>query len=108
MTRCSQRTPDEEQHGGEGGAVDERGAEVGLKEDEADRHEPEPDRARDRADLTDATASLDEEAGDRKDEEELAELRGLELERAEVDPALRAAHRLGETKTNSMTPIVPP
>ena len=47
---------------------------------------------RQRVDPPDA---LDEESGDREDEEDLAELRGLELDEAEVDPALRAADRLG-------------
>ena len=40
--------------------------------------------------------ALGEEAGDREDEQELPELGRLELERADVDPALRAAHRLRE------------
>ena len=86
----------EEEHGGERGPVDEGGPEVGLEEDEPHRHEAEADRGRDGPELTDPTASLDEEAGDRQHEEQLAELGRLELERPEVDPALRAAHRLGE------------
>jgi hypothetical protein len=40
--------------------------------------------------------ALDEEPGDREDEEQLAELGRLELDRADVDPALRASDRLRE------------
>ena len=43
-----------------------------------------------------AARAVCEEAGQREDEEELAELGGLELERPEVDPPLRAARLLRE------------
>ena len=49
--RCSQRTPDEEQHGREHGRVDERRADVGLDEDERDRDRRERDRAERRPQL---------------------------------------------------------
>ena len=42
----------------------------------------------------DPPGAVDEEAGDREHEEHLAELGRLELDDAEVDPALRAADRL--------------
>ena len=95
-TRCSHRTPGEEQHRRQRCRVDEGSAEVGLEEDEAHRHEAETDRRRDGAELADPAPPLHQEAGDRQHEEQLAELGRLELERAEVDPSLRPAHRLGE------------
>ena len=80
----------------ERGDVDERGAEVGLPEDEQDRHEPEPDRLQHDARPVQPSHAVDEEAGEGEDEEELPELRRLELERPEVDPAPRAARLLRE------------
>ena len=43
-----------------------------------------------------APRAVGEEAGQREHEEELPELGGLELERADLDPPLRAARRVGE------------
>ena len=71
----------------EGGDVDERGAEVGLPEDEHDRDDAEHDRLQHDAGLLEPSHAIDEEAGEGEDEEELAELGRLELERPEVDPA---------------------
>ena len=94
----------EEQHRGERRAVDERGAEVGLEEDEGQRHETEAEGGQDRAEPRDPAAALDEEAGDREHEERLAELGGLELERPDVDPPLRAAHGLREHEDEQHEP----
>ena len=76
--------------------VDERRAEVGLLEDEQDRDGGEPDRAEHDARLVETAHAVGEEAGQREDEQELAELGGLELERAELDPALRAPGLVAE------------
>ena len=62
------------------------------------------DRARPRArspaattlGLAEPARPVGEEAGEREHEEQLAELGRLELEGADLDPALRAARRLGE------------
>ena len=86
----------EEQHGREGGPVHERRAEIRLEEDERYGPEPEPDRGEHRPDSRHPAAALDEEPRDREHEERLAEFGRLELEGAEVDPPLRAAHGLGE------------
>ena len=86
---------DEEQRGQERRAVHERRPQVRLQEHEQDRDDAEADRGEDRAPARHAPGALDEEARDREDEEHLAELRGLELDDAEVEPALRAADRLG-------------
>ena len=88
--------PGQEQHRRQRCRVDEGSTEVGLEKDEAHRHETETDRRRDGAELADPAPPLHEEAGDRQHEEQLAELRRLELERAEIDPSLRPAHRLGK------------
>ncbi len=86
----------EEQHRGERGRVHQRRPEVGLQEHEHHRRGREPDRCRDRAQPADPVLLLDEVAGDRNDEERLAELGRLELERPELDPALRPADGLRE------------
>ena len=86
----------EEEDRRERGPVDQGGAEVGLEEDEQ-----RSGRARGRAavatvDQDPIRAALREEAGEREHEEDLPELGRLELERADVDPALGAAHHLAE------------
>ncbi len=81
----------DEEHRCERGAVDERGAEVGLDEDEADRKRGQHERRRRRAWIVHPLCAVGEEAGERKDEEQLAELRRLEAERADVEPAPRPA-----------------
>ena len=96
--------PREEQHGRHRGAVDECRAEVGLQEHEPHRDEAEPDGRQDGAELADAASALDQETGDREHEEQLSELGRLQLERAEIDPALRAAHRFGEDEDEEHDP----
>ena len=65
---------------------------------------PRPIAVSNGAELADAASALDQEARDREHEEQLSELGRLELERAEVDPALRAAHRLGEHEDEEHDP----
>ena len=86
----------DEEAGRDRGRVDERRAEVGLHEDEQDRHDREADGAEHDAQVAHAPAAVGEEAGEREDEEQLAELGRLELEEADVDPAPRAARLLRE------------
>ena len=87
---------DEEENGEERSAVDERRPEVGLEEDEQDGNGSQPDRRQHRPPAVHPTALLHEEACDREDEQDLAELGGLELDESEVDPALGAANGLGD------------
>ena len=82
---------DDEEHRGQRGRVHHGGAEVRLEEDEPHRYETQPDGRQHGADLTDAPRAVDEEAGEREDEEHLAELRRLELEGADHEPSLGAA-----------------
>ena len=86
----------DEEHRSERGHVDECGAEIGLSHHEHDGDEAEPEHAHRRPDLPAAAGALREEAGDREDEEQLAELRRLERDHAEVDPACRASRRAAE------------
>ena len=86
----------DEQHRGERGRVDEGRAEVGLEEDEEHRGRAERDRVRHGPHASELALTLDEEARDREHEEHLAELGRLELDRPQLDPALRAADRLRE------------
>ena len=88
--------PAEEERAENARAVDERGAEVGLLEDERGQRERDRDDAERRPPLVHAVAALGHEAREGEDERELAELRGLEVEEADLDPALRPAHLLGE------------
>ena len=87
----------EEQHGRERGAVDERGAEVGLEEDERHRHEPEADggRAPCRAASTRRPRSTRKPAI-ASTKNVLPNSEGWNWNGPSVDPPLRAAHRLGE------------
>ena len=85
------RRPRHEQHRGERSRVHERRAEVRLREHEQDRDEAEPDRAQRRRRVGRVACAFRHEAGDREDEQELPELRGLEREEADVDPPRRAA-----------------
>ena len=86
--------PRHEEDRGECGAVDERSAQIRLHEHERQRHEPEPDRSQHRTSRVDTPRSLRQESGNREHEERLAELGRLQLERADVEPALRSAHTL--------------
>ncbi len=86
---------DEEQDREERRRVDEGRAEVGLHEDQEDRAGAEPDDAQDRPPAHRRAGAVDDEARDREHEEHLAELGRLELDDAQVEPALRAADRLG-------------
>ena len=91
----------EEHHHPGAGEEQDRGAEVGLLEDEGDRQggqhqgQDEPERA---GDLGRVEAVV--VGGERHDERDLHQLGRLELDRAEVDPALGAhadlAHHLDE------------
>jgi hypothetical protein len=63
----------------------------GLDEDEQDREACEPDRLDDRPALPQPPGAVGEEAGQEEDEQQLPELRGLEAERPDVEPALRMA-----------------
>ncbi len=85
--------PREAQHAGERGAVDERGAEVGLEEDEQRGHGDQANRAEHRPELAGSLGPAREEAREDDDHDDLAELGGLELEGAEVDPPPRLADR---------------
>src|SRR5581483_6194543 len=78
--------------------VDESSAEVGLREDEQDRDEAEPEHAGGRPAGSDLAAAVGEEAREREDERELAELGGLEREEPERDPACRAAGSMAGEK----------
>ena len=68
----------------------------GCDEDEHDRHAPSPSVRSVVLTSAGAARALGDEAGDREDAEELAELGGLEREEADVDPAGRAACRAAE------------
>ena len=83
----------DEERAGEDGEVDERRAEVRLDEDERGRDRGEADRGRDGRRLHDRSGRAGRGTRRGSREHHLAELRGLELEEAEVDPALRAADR---------------
>src|SRR5579859_245870 len=85
-----------EQHRSQRRHIDECRAEVGLREDERHRKEAEPDDAHGRVPRTDRPLALGEHAGEREDEEELPELRRLEGEEAEADPARRATRRVAD------------
>src|SRR2546421_10338305 len=68
-----------------------------MVEDEEDRHGREPDRLERRPRGGDPARPIGEEAREGENEEELAELGGLEAEEADVDPPLRPAReRRGE------------
>ena len=88
--------PGHEEDGAERRRVDEGRPEVGLQEDERHGHDGQGDRSQHGSQLPERRAALDEEPREREHEERLAELRGLELDRPDVDPAPRAADRLGE------------
>ena len=85
---------DEEQHGEERRRVHERRAEIGLHEHEEDRSRTEPDDREDRLPAGGRPDAVDGEAGESEHEEDLPELRRLELDDAEVEPALRASDGL--------------
>ena len=87
--------PDEEQDREERRRVDERRPEVGLHEHEQDRQRAEPDHREDRPPLRGRADPVDDETGDGEHEQHLSELGRLELDHAEVEPALGAADRLG-------------
>ncbi len=90
--------PRDEQRRPQSRRVHDCRAEVRLQEDEAHRHEGETRRGEHRPPVGDAFPAIGQEGGEEEDDEELAELRGLELEGAELDPApgvadLDADHR---------------
>ena len=66
-------------------------AEVGLQEDECGRRQAERQQADGLAQVGAAAGALDHERGERDDQQHLGELRGLEAEVGELDPAPRAA-----------------
>ena len=84
----------DEEHGRERRGVDECGAEVGLGEDEQHRDQAEPDDLQGRPPRIEAALPLDEHPRDREHEQQLPELRRLEREEAEADPASRPARRM--------------
>ena len=88
--------PRDEEARDERGAVDERRAEVGLLEDERDRDRREPERLQHDARVVQPPDAVGEEAREREHEQQLPELGRLELERPDLDPALRAARGVGE------------
>ena len=81
----------DEERGREHRDVDERGADVGLGEDEHDRHRGAGDRLQGHGERADLLRARGEEAGEEHREQNLAELRGLEGEETDVDPAPGAA-----------------
>ena len=81
----------DEEAGAERGEVDEPAAEVGLEEDEQHRRTASAIASSGVRDVLDAPDPVGEEGGDEEDEQELPELRGLEAEERDVDPAPRAA-----------------
>ena len=83
--------PGEEEDARERRRVDHRGAEVGLEEDEQDRPGREADRRKHRAAVADPLRPVGQQPCEEEDEQQLPELRGLELEETEVQPALRPA-----------------
>src|SRR5205823_4773511 len=77
--------------------LDHGGSQVGLDEDEKNRPRREADRGEHRLAVADSLRPVGEHAGEEEYEEQLPELRGLELEEAEIEPELRAARdRAGE------------
>ena len=88
--RCFHGTPATHSIAASAARVDERGSEVGLGEDEQDGHEADPDDSQGRPPGVQRALALDEHPGDREHEQELPELRRLEGEEAEADPAGRA------------------
>jgi len=79
----------DEEHRAERREVDERGAEVGLSEDEHHRHEGEPDHPQRRVPAAECALPLGQHSRKGEDEQELSELRRLEGEEAEADPTRR-------------------
>src|SRR5205807_6453313 len=80
------RRAGDEQHRRKRGHEDERGAEIRLDEDEEGRDSAERQNPERRPPLADRRLALGEQPGERENDEELPELRRLELEEAEVDP----------------------
>jgi hypothetical protein len=72
----------EEEHAGERGRVDHRRPEVGLQEDEEDRTGGEADRGQDRAAVVHPLRAVGEQPRKEENEQQLPELRRLELEEA--------------------------
>ncbi len=94
----------DEEHAEQRGQVDDRRAEVGLDEDQAggqrrvgDAEDDEPERA-------DAPRVARDQGGQRQQQRELAELRRLELEERELDPAARPARREAEREDGGDEP----
>ncbi len=93
--------PRDEERGREDGGVHEGRAEVGLDEDEKGRQSNEADRGHGRLPLADRPGAVGQESGDDEDDEDLRDLGRLELEEADVDPAVRPADRLLGDKHDS-------
>ena len=90
------RRPAEEERAHDDGGVDQRRPEVGLLEDQRHERHGEPDHGQRRPPLRQPVPALGDERGEHDHEDDLPELRRLEVEEADLDPALRAAHLLGE------------
>jgi hypothetical protein len=88
------RDSGDEEHGRERRRVDERRTEVGLGEDEQDRDQAEPDDLEGRSPRVEGALPLDEHPRNREHEQKLSELRRLEGEEPEADPARRPARRM--------------
>ena len=93
---CDQVAPATKSATAEDGEVHERRAEVGLDEDEEGREADERDRLQDGPEPPDLAVVVCEEAAEAERDEDLAELGRLEAEEADLDPALRAAHGVGD------------
>ena len=90
------RGPAEEERAQDDGRVDQRRAEVGLFEDQRHERRGEPDHAQRRPPLRQPVPALGDEPREHDDEDDLPELGRLEVEEADLDPAPRAAHLLGQ------------
>ncbi len=83
--------PRDEQHRRQRDRVDHRRPDVRLEEDEQHGTGREADRFQHGPALPDPPRAVGEEAGEEEDEQELPELRRLEAEEAQIEPALRVA-----------------
>ena len=98
-----------EEAGAERGEVDEPAAEVRLEEDEQHRRYRKRDREQRRPHVLDAPDPVGEEGGDEEDEQELPELRRLEAEERDVDPAPASrGRRCPRSATSTISPIITP
>ncbi len=86
----------DEEHRRERGHIDERSAEIRLDEDKKDRHRAEEQNLQRCPPLPDRRLPLGDQSCEPEDEKELPELRRLEAEEGEVDPACRTVRRLAD------------